>query len=322
MALTFLMAGTSCSGSIASEGTAADATFEERGAFSADSAYGYVERQVEFGPRVPGTAAHGQCREWLSEQLRIFGADTVAVLTSQAELRGEPVAVNNIYARIKGKKPISAGNGPILLVAHYDTRPWADQDASPAARMTPIDGANDGASGVGVIMELARNLAADRPDVTVDILFTDLEDSGDSGDNDNTWCIGASQFARNMPYTKDEMPRFGILLDMVGGRGAVFPQEYFSSVSAPSATAKVWDMARRLDLGRRFPMRMGGAITDDHLPLIKAGIPTTDIIESANSTTGSFSPTWHTLDDNMKNIDRSTLGDVGRVIINVIYNEK
>ncbi|MDO4319594.1 MAG: M28 family peptidase [Bacteroidales bacterium] len=316
----------SCSGKT---GTAsrptADATpaLEERGAFSADSAYAQVVRQVALGPRTPGSEAHGRCADMLEQTLRRYGADTVVSLRGEATAwDGTVLPVRNIWARYNIAAP-----SRILLVAHYDTRPWADRDADEANHNTPIDGANDGASGVAVILEIARNLGLRAPEVGVDILLTDCEDSGtpaghDTGADEDSWCLGTQLFADNLPYAAAERPRMGILLDMVGGRDARFHREYFSARRAPAATDKVWAMAARMGLGDRFPDAVGGAITDDHLPLIAAGIPTTDIIESANAVTGSFAPTWHTLDDNIDHIDRESLSAAGRVVLNVIYYEK
>lgn len=322
--LLAMLTGVSCSGktSAAAESQSVEEQFAERGSFSADSAYSYVKRQVDFGPRVPGSDAHKACREWLVEQLSAY-ADTVTVSgTPVTAWDGTTIPVHNIFARFKPES-----QARILLAAHYDTRPWADHDPDSDARLKPIDGANDGASGVGVLLEIARNLAKENPEVGVDILLTDAEDYGARDDSpraheEDTWCLGAQQFARNLPYTAADTPRYGILLDMVGGRGAVFHQEYFSTRYAQKPTAKVWGMARKLGLTDRFPAKEGGAINDDHLPLIRAGIPTTDIIESYNASTGGFNPTWHTHDDNMDNIDPSSLSAAGRVVLNLIYSEK
>lgn len=321
--LMTLAAMPSCSGKATARAEAAPAAFEERGAFSADSALGYVRRQVAFGPRVPGSQAHAACRDWLVASLRGFGADTVRVLASEAEAwDGTTLPVRNIFARFGTDRPAR-----VLLVAHYDTRPWADRDPDPANRETPIDGANDGASGVAVVLEIARNLQLRAPAVGVDILLTDCEDYGAPeraglADSEDTWAIGARRFAENLPYGAADRPRFGILFDMVGGRGAAFHREYFSELGAPDVTDKVWGMAARLGLASRFPDAQGGAVTDDHVPLIRAGIPTIDIIESANATTGSFPPVWHTLADNVSNIDPAAMSDAGRVALNVIYYEK
>ena len=321
-ACTLLPAFASCSNGNART-TSPDNAFTERGAFSADSAYEYVAKQVAFGPRVPGSDAHTMCAEWIIDKLHEFGADTVYYAGHETEIPGgSQRLVRNIIAQMG---PADINTKRILLIAHYDTRPRADQDSDPEMHDRPFDGANDGASGVGVILEIARNLAIEQPNVSVDILLTDLEDSGENGD-DASWCVGAQQFADDlgMPGSLHRASdyRWGILLDMVGGKDARFPQEYFSKQYVPVATAKMWNMAGKMGLRHRFPTILGGAITDDHLPLIRAGIPTVDIIESANPATGSFPPTWHTMSDNLENIDPTTLSDVGRVVLNVIYNEK
>ncbi len=322
--LLSLVMSASCSGkSVASADTSAqEDTFAGRDSFSADSAYSYVERQVSFGPRVPGSEAHKACHEWLVAKLGEL-ADTVAVTGTPVKAwDGNTLPVRNIFARFNPQSP-----SRILLLAHYDTRPWADRDPDESARLVPFDGANDGASGVGILLEIARNLANEAPEIGVDILLTDVEDYGARDDSpaaheEDTWCIGSQQFAENLPYTAANAPRMGILLDMVGGKNAKFHQEYFSVRYAQEPTAKVWAMAKRLGLGNRFPTSEGGSINDDHIPMIRAGIPTTDIIESKNAATGSFNPTWHTHADNIENIDKTTLGDVGRVVLNVIYSEK
>jgi len=318
-----LLAASCSGGSASAESKTAEETFNEHGSFSADSAFRYVKRQTDFGPRVPGSEPHKACGDWLAQQLKNFGADTVAISGHPVTAwDGTTLPVRNIFARFN---PEAAGR--LLLVAHYDSRPWADHDPDPAKRLTPIDGANDGASGVGVLLEVARNLGNERPEIGVDILLTDCEDYGarDDADVDNsesTWCLGTRQFVDNLPYTAATMPRMGILLDMVGGKDAKFNREYFSANYAPQATARVWAMAQKLGLGNRFPMGVGGAITDDHIPLIGAGIPTTDIIECGNPTTGSFNPTWHTTADNIANIDPTSLAAAGRVVLNIIYTEK
>lgn len=300
-------------GDTAGEASRAD-TIALRKGFSADSAMTYLRRQVEFGPRVPGSQAHKDCREWLTATLRGFGATTQCSSETVATADGSTTDLYNILASFNPD-----ASERILLLAHYDTRPQADNDPDPAHQAVPFDGANDGASGVAVLLEIARNLAIEAPDsIGVDILLTDLEDSGNHT-SDDSWCIGSQQFAKGNPAARY---RYGILLDMVGGREARFNREYYSAHSAPLPTARVWDMARRLGLEKRFPMQIGGAINDDHLPLIRAGLQVTDIIESANPSTGSFNPTWHTHNDNIDNIDPATMADVGTVVMNVLYNEK
>lgn len=283
--------------------------------FSADSAYAYVERQVAFGPRVPGSEARTQCASWLASELRRHGADTV--LIQQAELPGYGPMTN-----VMGRFNLEA-EPRVLLVAHWDSRPWADEDPDPANRTKPIDGANDGASGTGVLLELARLMGKEAPQTGVDILLVDAEDSGTSG-NDDSWALGAQYWAQHMPYDEsgERLPAYAVLLDMVGGRNAVFPREMISEVNCRQLNDRVWNIARNLGLSARFPNSVGGAVNDDHVPLLRVGIPAIDIIETNHPQTGSFNPTWHTLADNMDNIDRATLGDVGRVVTHLIYSQK
>lgn len=322
--MALVLALTSCAGKSQASSAATTAgadTPAERGAVSADSLMAYVTAQTAPGPRVPGTAAHAACVDYLTGKLRTYGADTVAVLASEAVAwDGRRLPVRNIWARYGLDRPVR-----VLLLAHYDTRPWADRDADSDNHSKPIDGANDGASGVAVILEIARNIGAERPDVGVDILLTDVEDygapEGEPGGEDS-WCLGAQAFAAALPYSAAALPRYGILLDMVGGRGARFHREYFSEQAAPAVNDRIWAAARRLGLQARFPDAQGGAITDDHLPLIRAGIPVADIIENASARTGSFPDTWHTMRDNISNIDPEAIRDAARVVLNVIYSEK
>lgn len=283
-------------------------------AFSGDSAYAYVAKQTAFGPRTPRSVAHSRCGKWLADELRRHGADSVT--EQKFELDDFGPALN-----IMGRYNMSA-RSRILLLAHWDSRPTADAEEDYSKRSLPIDGANDGASGVGVLLEVARLMGEKRPTVGVDILFVDAEDSGNEGDDDS-WARGAQYFVQNMAYGKTEpYPRYAILLDMVGGRDAVFPREFFSANNAHNVCDHVWQTAKELNLGKRFVNRTGGAVNDDHIPLLRAGIPSIDIIETDHPSTGSFNPTWHTLDDNLENIDKQTLEDVGTLITNVIYREK
>lgn len=282
--------------------------------FRADSAFRNVERQVAFGSRIGGSQAHELCGGWLASELKRYGADSVS-------LQQTDLADFGLMTNIRATFNAGAGRR-ILLLAHWDSRPVADEDPNPANHSRPIDGANDGASGVGVLLELARLMGEHKPEIGVDILFVDAEDAGTEGD-DASWARGAQYFADNLPYGLDEpMPDYGVLLDMVGGRDARFPRELFSEANARALNSRIWNLAKKIGLGNRFIDAHGGAVTDDHLPLLRAGIPTIDIIETANPQTGSFNPTWHTLDDNIENIDAATLGDVGKLITMLIYSEK
>lgn len=313
-----------CSGKPADSATQAEPTAETKTqtwpAFNADSAYAFVERQVAFGPRVPATESHRACREYLTEKLKSFGADTIIVQQAAVEaFNGKELPLNNILARFNTSAPRR-----ILIAAHYDTRPWADEEEDEAKHSTAIDGANDGASGVGVILELARNLQTSMPEIGVDFLLTDVEDYGshdDESDHQTTWALGSQYWAQTPIYTPSERPVYGILLDMVGGKGARFYREYFSERAAQWVNSKVWRAAQAEGINR-FVDESRGGVTDDHIFITASGIPCIDIIECANDHTGSFPPYWHTTSDGMENIDRATLGDVGRTLMRVIYSEQ
>jgi len=289
-------------------------------AFNADSAFAMVKAQTDFGPRVPGTKASGECGQWLQQRLRQLGAENVKVQKATVTAYdGTRLPINNITAQIN-----PSVIKRILILAHWDSRPWADNDPDPENRGLPIDGANDGASGVGVILELVRIMAQQPPEVGVDILFVDGEDYGPhssgSADSEDAWALGTQYWVSNPTLTVSDI-RYAVLLDMVGGRDACFHREYFSDYYARDVNDKIWRSAARAGESSRFINSVGGAITDDHIYLNRAGVPAVDIIESRNPETGSFNPTWHTLADNLSNIDPATLGAVGNTILNLIYSE-
>lgn len=298
------------------------------GPFDTDSAMALIETQTLMGPRVPGTEAHTRAHDWITGRLKALGA-TVTTQGSYLPfdgIDGFDAHPRNIFASFYPGR-----TRRVMLLAHYDTRPVADRDPDPANRNTPIDGANDGASGVAVMLEIARNIAANDPGVGVDLLFTDCEDGGidapDGADNathmlyENTWCVGARQWAATQRFDTTDRPAYAILLDMVGGKGASFDAEYFSTLYAPDVVKRIRDTAAALGYGHLFGDTRGAAINDDHLPLNNAGIPTADIIDTRNGQGGSFIDTWHTLGDNFANIDPRTLKTVGTVVSTIIYND-
>ncbi len=273
--------------------------------FSADSAYSFVARQVGFGPRVPGSAAHRQCGDWLAAKLKSFGADVTGQTATLTTFDGTRIPMRNIFARINPD-----ARNRVLLFAHRDKRPWADHDPDPEKRTQPIDGANDGASGTGVLLELARILPKDGSAPGVDILLCDAEDWGEES-NDESWAMGARYFANNLPE-QGYMPSAAILLDMVGAPDATFMREYFSQLANPALADQIWSIAASLGHGEMFVNRMGSAVNDDHVELIKAGIPAIDIIDYREGN-GFFSG-WHTTSDNMDCISKETLGKVGSIL--------
>lgn len=288
--------------------------------FDGDSAYSYVAAQVEFGPRVPGSEAHKLCGDYLVAKLGTFSPDTIIVQDGTLKAyNGDKLPYRNILARYD-----SQSDKRVLLLAHWDSRPWADQEPNVDDRLKPVPGANDGASGAGVLLEIARQLQKKRPGVGVDLLLVDVEDYGRAdgwGTNEETWCLGTQKWLASNPYPDGKLPSYGILLDMVGARDAKFYREFTSQRMAKQIVDKVWSNAVASGYGDRFVNEIGTAITDDHIFICRAGIPCVDIIECMNPVTKSFHPTWHTLKDDMDIIDPATLKAVGQVVANVVYNE-
>lgn len=321
---------TACGSSTTSSGIDQSATTSEPTAvaatwplFNADSAYSYIADQVAMGPRTPASKSHLLCEQYIIDKLNQYGVDTIISQKTQVSAyNGTKLPIHNIYARFNND-----ATRRILLAAHYDTRPWADQQADDA-KHSPIDGANDGGSGVGVLLELARLFSIQNPAVGVDILFTDAEDYGTpefeetTTDESSSWCLGSQYWANSNPYASiPNRPAYAILLDMVGGKNALFYREYFSERNAAWLNQKVWQAAKDQQV-TRFINEPRGAVTDDHLYISAAGVPCIDIIECANPDTGAFPPTWHTHNDNLDSIDKSTLSDVGAVLTRIIYTEK
>lgn len=292
--------------------------------FDADSAYNFVARQVAFGPRVPGTVTHRKCGEYLVDKLRSYGAE---VLTQDVDLKaynGDLLKARNIIARFSPEK-----QERVMLCAHWDTRPWADSDPDKANHYKPLPGANDGGSGVGVLLEVARQLSMLPPTVGVDIILFDAEDYG-LHDNDiekysgnrHSWALG-SQYWSYFPHESGYSPRYGILLDIVGAPGSKFHQEYYSNYFAAGVVRKVWDWAHKAGNSAFFINEEGGAITDDHLYVnTTAGIPCIDIINYDPESPNGFGAHHHTMKDDMDWIDAATLKAVGQTVMTVIYNEK
>jgi Zn-dependent M28 family amino/carboxypeptidase len=288
--------------------------------FDPASAYEFVKKQVEFGPRVPGTPAHAACAEWFVKTLRQWTPDVVVQEFKAKAYDGRPLDGKNIVASFNG-----AAAERVLLCAHWDSRPFADHDPDPANHFRPVMGANDGASGVGVLLEVARVLSLRKPAVGVDILLLDLEDFGEHanwrGSATDSWGLGSQYWAKN-PHKPGYRARFGILLDMVGGAGAVFPREGTSMYFAPAVVKKVWDAARGLGLSESFIDRESDPLIDDHLYINQhARIPTVDIIDY-DAGRGGFPASWHTVGDTLDKIDRNTLAAVGRTVLAVVYAEK
>ena len=282
--------------------------------FDRDSAYAYVEKQVSFGPRVVNSAAHRQTRAWLVSKLQEFGAEVTEQDFAAEAYDGTDLEATNIIARYAPEQ-----SDRILLLAHWDTRPFADSPLEDDENAV-VNGADDGASGVGVLLEVARQLGQNTPDIGVDIVLVDAEDYGKSGGGPPTsWALGSQYFAKNVPAPK---PRFGILLDMVGGRDARFPVEGNSERYAPDIVRKVWRLANSMGYGEYYVNERANGIIDDHYFINSiAKIPTIDIINMPANGETQFVDHWHTGDDNMDVIDKRTLKAAGQVVLAAIFRE-
>jgi hypothetical protein len=290
--------------------------------FNADSAYSYCEAQCAFGPRTMNSEAHEACGKWIAEKFASFG---MAVSTQKADLKGFDGTILKSTNIIASFKPEVTNR--ILLCAHWDSRPWADNDPDEANHKKPVMAANDGASGVAVMLEVAR-LLPDSLGIGVDFICFDAEDWGipqwsDAADDGNSWALGAQYWAAH-PHKQGYKANFGILLDMVGGQGAKFYREGMSQQYANAIVKKVWRAAYQAGYGSYFPKEDGGIITDDHIPVNQnAQIPTIDIIPYyPDCQQSTFGPTWHTVSDDMQHLDKATLNAVGQTLIQVLYTEE
>lgn len=296
--------------------------------FNADSAYAFTKAQCDFGPRDMNSRGHDLCGEWIVSKFKEYGCKVTTQTATLAGYDGTKLRSRNIMASINPEATTR-----ILLCAHWDSRPWADNDPDSANWRKPILAANDAASGVAVMLELARIIGKSKDEkafnkqLGIDFVCFDAEDWGtpqwaDVADNADSWALGAQYWSKNLPQGYEA--RYGILLDMVGGVGARFYREGMSMQYAPEIVKKVWRAAREVGFGSYFPKEDGGVITDDHVPVNQfAKIPTIDIIPYyADCQQSSFGPTWHTLADNMENIDKNTLKAVGQTLVQVIYKEK
>lgn len=282
--------------------------------FNSEHAFTYLEKQCEFGPRVPGTEAHAKCGDYLVTELQKF-ADQVSQQQFQYIDKHDSAKVytgRNIIAsfNLKPEK-----NYRVMLCAHWDSRPFADQEADSARHSQPVPGANDGASGVAVLLEMANILHHNPLDFGIDIVFFDLEDIGDNGaaldsDSLNPFCIGSQYFVDNRPNYR---PRYGILLDMVGGEGMTLKREGYSWMRAPQIVTKVWDAAKEIDASV-FSDELRDPVLDDHVPFLEKGVKVIDLIDFDY-------PYWHTVEDTPDKCSPQSLQQVGDVLVEVLYNE-
>lgn len=282
--------------------------------FNEQLAYNQVQNQVNMGPRVPGTPVQVKAAKWFEDEFKKLTPHVQVQKTTVIAGDKSSLPCYNIFAQFNPEAPHR-----ILLLAHWDTRPWADMDFKD--RDSPIDGADDGASGVGVLLEIARVLNAHplKDSLGVDILLVDVEDYGKSEWGSDSYALGSQYFSKN-PIIKGYTANAGILLDMVGGKGAVFPLEGFSYQYARPVLMDVWNLGQKLGYGNYFVFQQSQAITDDHLPINKnLKIPTIDIINLPQGSQTGFVGHWHTHNDKIENIDPATLKAVGQTVLEYIY---
>lgn len=283
--------------------------------FCSDSAFAHIAAQMAMGPRVPNSEAHTLCARYISETLQRYGAEVHLQAGMMPNYAGQPQRLLNIIAHFG---PLD--RPAILLCAHYDTRPWTDAEVEYDDRHYCVPGANDGASGVAVLLEVARQLQ-NHPEAAVTMVFFDVEDMGTPRfytgvQREETWCLGSQYFALSVDpkaYT------YGVVLDMVGAPDAYFAREYYSEQFASNYVEQIWRRAAELGHSRYFHSEPSFPVTDDHLYLCRAGIPTVDIVHFNPNTTQGFPATWHTRQDNLDNISLPTLQAVGEVVMSLCY---
>jgi hypothetical protein len=286
--------------------------------FNSDSAYEFVAKQVAFGPRVPASEAHQSCGDYLVSALERYGFEVTEQVDSVASFGGAILPLRNIIATYNSTNPKR-----IMLAAHWDTRPYADRDDT--LKTIPFDGANDGASGVGVLLEIARTIATNPLNIGVEIILFDIEDQGrpaydsDMNDPEHYYCLGSRYWANTAKGHKAE---YGILLDMVGAENARFTMEGVSMQYAEPIVRKVWGIGYQLGYSEYFRYNRTSHIVDDHTYINEiVGIPFIDIIHYDASTETRFWTKWHTHEDDLSVIDRKTLEAVGQTVLQTLYNE-
>jgi glutaminyl-peptide cyclotransferase len=268
--------------------------------FNGNAAYNYAKAQVDFGPRVPGTPAAQQAGDWIIRQMRVR-ADTVIVQSfTYTTANGKKLPLRNILARFRPELP-----NRVLYLTHWDSRPISESATTEAEKKMPVPGANDGASGVGMFVALGDVLKKTKPNVGVDLLFTDGEDYGQFGPPEVDVLIGAKYFAAHLP-SPGYKPLYGVLWDMIGDKDLRIPYEMNSFQKVPDVVSKVWQTAADLGHADVFVQESGGQITDDHVPLLNVGLRVIDVIDLTY-------PPHHTPHDTMDKISAKSLGIVGDV---------
>ena len=288
--------------------------------FNEDSSFQFIEAQLAFGTRVPNSKGHSACANYLVEKLKQYKASVFVQEGSVTAFDGKKLNIKNIIASYNPKN-----NKRVLLCAHWDSRPFADQDSKNQDQA--IMGANDGGSGVGVLLEIARLFSIQNPNIGVDLILFDAEDYGQPEGSkfpsmQDSYCLGSQYWCKNQP-SKGYQPMYGILLDMVGGENVVFHQDEISRTYAPAAVEKVWNAAAKAGYSSTFEYKNSPAIIDDHYYInTLLNIPVVDLIHHDESSNSGFWTHWHTHEDNINNISKKSLKAVGQTLVEVIYSEK
>jgi hypothetical protein len=282
--------------------------------FNQDSAYAFIEKQLSFGYRVPGTPESKACKDWMVTKLKSYGASVTEQNFKADFLTVKGVDATNIIASFNPNKKTR-----VLLCAHYDSRLVAEKDKDDSKKNQPIPGADDGASGTAALLEIARVLNENPIDLGVDIVLFDAEDQGDNDGASTTWCLGSQYWTKN-PHQRKYTANFGILLDMIAAEGAVFHKEGHSMTYAAEYTNKIWKLAQGMGYGDLFQNQRVGGITDDHYYINTIlGIPTVDIINTSGGSGVTFGAYHHTHNDNIDIINKRTLRIVGQVVTATVY---
>ncbi|MBK7809691.1 MAG: M28 family peptidase [Saprospiraceae bacterium] len=285
--------------------------------FDKTNAFVFVRKQVEFGPRVPNSEAHRNCKNWLVSEFKNHGAQTIEQDFTDTAFDGTILNGTNIIA---SHNP--SAKHRIILAAHWDSRPFSDQESDTVLSKKAVDGADDGASGVGVLLEISRLIqASPLSKLGIDIILFDCEDYGTNGGAIETWCLGSQHWSKNL-HREGYKADYGVLLDMVGAKDPYFSQEYYSKQLAPKVVDKVWKLAKEMGFEKNFVDAAGEPIIDDHIFVNQnARIPMINIINRPIGSKTGFVHHWHTQKDNMNAIDPNSLEMVGRVLTRLIYLE-
>lgn len=271
----------------------------------------YAKAQVDFGPRIPGTPPHRSTGDWIEKELRLRADSVIVQAWSHKNAKGDTVVLRNFIGRFN-----PTATRRLLFLAHLDTKPTADYDTGSRATL-PVPGANDGASGVAVLLAMADALKKRPPSIGVDLLFVDAEDYGTFNPEVDV-LLGSKHYAANLPAGGN--PEYAVLLDLVGGQRAQFRREGNSVIGAPSVVDHVWDTASRMGYGNLFLAESGGSSTDDHIPLQQVGIRAIDVIGEYGP--GTSYPWWHTTEDTVDKLSADILKGVGDVMIGLIREAK